>query len=158
MGRHSSKSVIKPKPYLSSKRGRTKITALAAQHKASLKKTFKKVKFFSATTDIWSRSNKSFIAVSVHYYEGNELKTSFIACESFAGRHTNDKVAMKLNEIFVRYDILRKVFFVTTDGASEYQAAFKYYADNYNSMALIANQTFDWDFFAGNDSNVSNVH
>lgn len=99
---------------------------------------------FGATTDIWSRSNKSFLAVSVHYFKGDELKTQFIACDSFPGRHTNDKVAAKLNTIFDRFGILNKVFFVTSDNAGEYCAAFKYYGDNYDSVSNLVNQKFDW--------------
>lgn len=38
---------------------------------------------------------------------------------------------------------------MTTDGASEYCAAFKYFSDNYNSIASIGNQAFDWEFFDG---------
>lgn len=152
LGRRTSDQIdIKPKPYLSSKKGRAKIIALAAKHKDSLKESFKSVDFFSATTDVWSRSNKSFIAVSVHYYDGFQLKTAFIACEAFPGKHTNDKVAVKLNQIFTRYNILDKVYFVTTDGATEYCAAFKYYADNYNSMSLLSNQQFDWEFYEASD-------
>lgn len=131
--------------------------SLAAKHRESLKRKFRKVDFFSATSDIWSRSNKSFIAVSVHYFDGLVLKTSFIACESFPGRHTNDKVAQKLHDIFTRYDILNKIFFMTTDGAAEYCAAFKYYSDNYNSIALVNNENFDWEFFDG-AANESNAH
>lgn len=100
---------------------------------------FKDISYFCATSDIWSRSNRSFIAVSVHYFEPNslELKRKFIACEHFSGRHTHDKVADKLHSIFERYHILQKVFFITTDGAGEYVAALKYFGDNYNSINLL---------------------
>ncbi|XP_055308984.1 uncharacterized protein LOC129572896, partial [Sitodiplosis mosellana] len=135
--------------YLSGRKGRARITALAAEHKAELVETFKSVDYLSATSDVWSRSNKSFLAVSVHYYTKNmELKTSFIACELFEGRHTNDKVAAKLNEIFKRFGILEKVFFVTTDGAGEYTAAFKNYGDNYRSIELL-NSYQDLEWFGG---------
>lgn len=107
-----------------------------------MKNEFKNVEFFSATSDVWSRSNRSFIAVSVHYIEkiskSEEVKTRFIACERFSGRHTNDKVAEKLNQIFTRFGILEKVFFITTDAAGEYVAAMKYYGENYRSMQAFA--------------------
>lgn len=104
-----------------------------------MKKTFVKIPYFCSTSDIWTRSNKSFIAVSVHYLESKslQLKTKFIACEYFPGRHTHDKVAEKLSSIFERYGISKKVFFVTTDGAGEYVAAFKYFGDNYRSVHLL---------------------
>lgn len=65
-----------------------------------------------------------------------KLQTKFITCEHFAGRHTNDRVAYKFKSIFDRYDITNKIYFVTTDGGSEYVAAFKYHADNYRSLHL----------------------
>lgn len=108
-----------------------------------MKEKFKDVKYFSATTDIWTRSNRSFIAVSVHYFDCSlderaepVLKTNFIACEHFSGRHTHDRVAEKLGAIFDRFEIKEKVYFVTTDGAGEYVAAFKYFGDNYESIHL----------------------
>lgn len=113
-----------------------------------LKENFKNVNFMSATSDIRSRRNKSFIAVSVHYYEPKtlELKSSFIACQHFPGRHTNDKVAEMLKSIFDRFDILAKVFFITTDGAGEYTAALKYYGNNYRSMKDCLIERDDWLF------------
>lgn len=104
-----------------------------------MKQVFEDIPYFCATSDIWSRSNRSFIAVTVHFFEPKslQLKTKFIACEHFTGRHTHDKVALKLHSIFDRYNILRKVFFITTDGAGEYVAAFKYFGDNYRSIHLL---------------------
>lgn len=64
------------------------------------------------------------------------MKTDFIACGNFSGRHTHIKVAEKLAGIFDRYGIKEKVHFVTTDGAGEYTAAFKYYGDNYDSICF----------------------
>lgn len=111
---------------------------MAENQRKALRKSFEYVEYFCATTDVWSRSNMSFIAVSVHYFQPNtfKLQTKFIACEHFAGRHTNDKVALKLASIFNRFSIENKVHFVTTDGGSEYVAAFKYYGDNYRSFHL----------------------
>ena len=116
-----------------------------------MKEKFKNVQFFSATTDIWSRGIRSFIAVTVHYFQNNnnsEVETSFIACEHFEGRHTHDKVAEKLRRIFERYGILEKVFLVTTDGGTNYTAAFKYFGENYESMKHLAGDE-DVGFFIG---------
>lgn len=112
---------------------------MAANQRQILKEKFKKIKYFTATTDIWSRSNRSFIAVSVHYFDTSAepvLKSEFIACEHFSGRHTHDRVAEKLCAIFKRFEIDEKVHFVTTDGAGEYTAAFKFFGDNYESIYL----------------------
>lgn len=112
---------------------------MAEKQREFFRESFKKVKFSSATTDVWSKSNKSFIAVTVHYSEELKLKSKFIACEYFPGHHTSDKVANKLKSIFERFGILEKVFFTTTDGAGEYTAAFRYYGDNYRSIRLQEN-------------------
>lgn len=112
-----------------------------------MKYIFEYVEFFSATFDVWSRSNRSFFAVSVHYIDSisEAGNTKFFACESFEGNHTNDKIAEKLNQIFDRFGILEKVFFLTTDGAGEYVAAAKYYGDNYRSMqSPISDEDIEW--------------
>lgn len=114
----------------------------------NFKECFKNVEYCCATSDIWSRSNKSFIAVSVHYFESDtfELQTKFIACEPFPGHHTHDRVAKKIHGIFDRFDILNRVYFVTTDGAGEYTAAFKYFGDNYRTIHLMnaSDDSFEW--------------
>lgn len=127
------------------------LQVLAESQRKEFRKSFENVEYFCATSDVWSRSNISFIAVSVHYFEPNtfKLQTRFIACEHFAGRHTNDRVAKKLKSIFDRYGITNKVYFVTTDGGTEYVAAFKYYSDNYRSLHL--STASDEDFGRIND-------
>lgn len=71
-----------------------------------------------------------------HYYDAYKLTSKFIACEFFPGRHTHDRVAEKLNGIFTRFGISEKVFFVTTDGAGEYRAAFTKFGDDYRSICF----------------------
>lgn len=128
---------------------------MAETQREHLRESFKKVKYFCATTDVWSRSNISFIAVSVHYFESDTLKlqTEFIACEHFPGRHTHDRVAAKLRSIFDRFDILHRVYFVTTDGAGEYTAAFKYFGQKYRAIHLstASNENLDWLNRSGDD-------
>lgn len=104
------------------------------------------MEYFSATTDIWTRSNKSFIAVSVHYYDDNlNLKSAFISCESFEGRHTKERVGEKLKEIFNQYGILDKVFYLTTDGAGEFVFALKSYGDDNRSHQFLNEPNYiDW--------------
>lgn len=137
--------------------------ASANDHRQILKEKFKKIKYFSSSTDIWSRSNRSFIAVSVHYFDSTSdkcaepvLKTDFIACAYFSGRHTHDRVAEKLSAIFERFGIKEKVFFATTDGAGEYVAAFKYFGDDYQSIYL--NDENDVDISVAGNSSVANSH
>lgn len=102
--------------------------------------------------------NRSFIAVSVHYFDPKSLnlQTSFIACEKFEGRHTSSRVAEKLNSIFTRFGILEKVFFITTDGAGEYVAALKYNGDNYHSIQTLTDD-HDVDWLYSNNTAESDV-
>lgn len=113
--------------------------AMAECQREEFRESFKGVQYFCATSDIWSRSNRSFIAVTVHYFENNtlEIRSKFVACEHFPGRHTHDRVASKLKSILERFNILDRVNFVTTDGAGEYTAAFKYFGQNYRSVHLL---------------------
>lgn len=122
------------------------IQKLSEKIKDEMKEEFKTVEFMSATSDIWQRSNRSFIAVTVHYFDEDlNLKSKFIACERFMGSHTNRNVAEKLNSIFGRFGILEKVFFITTDGAGEYTAAIKYHGDNNRlNKALNTDVDFEW--------------
>lgn len=121
---------------------------MAESQRDDLRKSFENVKYFSATSDIWSRNNISFIAVSVHYFRDGspkKLQNKFIACEHFPGRHTNDKNALKLNAIFDRYGILERVRHVTTDNAGEYCAAFKNFGLNYRAVHVSCASAEDED-------------
>lgn len=83
--------------------------------------------------------------MSVHYFEEDDtLSTDFIACESFEGAHTNDRIAEKLSTIFDRFGILHKVAFITTDGDSKYVAALKYYGDHYETMTDYLRYDDEW--------------
>lgn len=135
-------------------KAKAKVKELANTERNRMIETFKRIDYFSATTDIWTRSNRSFIAVSVHYFEPNGLKleSKYIACEHFPGRHTHDQVAGKLHNIFERYGILEKVFFVTSDGAGEYVAAFSRFG-NYHQMDSSADSdVLNEDFFVESES------
>lgn len=94
---------------------------MIADCKQNLKEIFKNIDFMCATSDIWSHSNRSFIAVTLHWINDNELNlnSAFVACKRFEGRHTNERVAENLSEIFAEYEINGKVIFITTDVAGE---------------------------------------
>lgn len=121
------------------------IVQIAQELRDRLTEKYKSVDFISATSDIWSKSNQSYIAVSVHYFEKDDtLSTDFIACESFEGAHTNDRIAEKLSNIFDRFGILHKVSFITTDGDSKYVAALKNYGDHYETMTDYLSYDEEW--------------
>lgn len=106
-----------------------------------MKERLKDIQFISATSDIWSRNNHSYIAVSAHYIspEKGNIETEFLACQRFRGSHNNEAVAAKLKLIFSEYEIAGKVFFITTDGAGEYKCALSRFGDNYKSLIPLLN-------------------
>lgn len=110
-----------------------------------MKEEFKSIPYFSATCDIWSRNNRSYIGVNVHYIieSTNELKTVLIACERFHGSHDHKAVAKKLKDIFARYNISKKVVAITTDNAGEFKCAFTRFGKNYDEFANIASERED---------------
>ena len=93
----------------------------------------------SVTTDIWSAhlSTDSFIGVTVHIINGdtrkrqclkiskfsqcsfkNHLPLSHSGCEKFNQEHTGVNIAEILYNIFQRFGIERKVWFVLTDSGA----------------------------------------
>lgn len=84
--------------------------------------------------------------MSIHFYDDDlNLKSAFIACEPFEGRHTKDRVGQKLRSMFEQFGILEKVFFVTTDGAGEYVVAMQLYGDNNRTIQALTDQNHvDW--------------
>lgn len=118
---------------------------MAAEQREKMKVLFKQYKYMTATSDVWSRSNRSFIAVTVHAIDEKSLATKsyFIACESFPGRHNTNTVAEKLHGIFLQYGILLKVFFITTDGAGEYVAGIREHGDQNRSITALTDLILD---------------
>lgn len=85
---------------------------------------------------MWNRHNMSFIAVTVHCSSPDTLETNsyFLCCKYFPGHHTKLAVAQKLQNIFVKYDILNKVYFITSDQAGEYVYGIFQYGNKFLSM------------------------
>lgn len=100
---------------------------------------FRPILYFSATCDIWSRNNRSYIGVNVHFIDESTgvLKTVLIACERFHGSHDHEAVTEKLKDIFKRYGISKKAVAITTDNAGEFKCAFKRFGTNYEEYGNI---------------------
>lgn len=109
---------------------------LSSEQQTRIKERLNKIDFISATSDIWSRNNRSFIAASAHYInpETGTIETEFLACRRFCGSHNNEAVAKMLKLIFNEYGIAEKVQFITTDGAGEYKCAMTRFGENYKSL------------------------
>lgn len=92
-----------------------------------LKKKIDVQDYVSATADIWSINNKSFMGVTVHWIDAGTLirAKAAIACKRFRGRHTYSAVATELEDIFSRYGLNNKVTACVTDNGSNFAKALK---------------------------------
>lgn len=115
------------------------------QHVDALKLQFKSILYLSATCDIWSRNNHSYLGVNLHYIDQctGELKTVLIGCERFHGEHDNKTDAKKSKDMFARFEISKKVATLTTDNAGEFKCALKRYGNNYSEFERIAQDRED---------------
>lgn len=97
------------------------------------------VDYCSCTCDFWSKGNRKFLAVNVHYIvESNDksehlVETKLLACKRLRGVINNIVIAEELLKILVRYKIAEKVTAVTTDNGADFVAAMRNHGDNYSS-------------------------
>lgn len=120
-------------------------------HVDNLKAQFSSISYLSATCDIWSRDNRSYIGVNIHYIDEStgELNTVVIACERFHGCHDHIAVANKLKAILARYGISKKVVAITTDNAGEFKCALRRFGTNYTEFENISKERDDdWIWFS----------
>lgn len=118
-----------------------------------MKTSFQYIEYFSSTCDFWSRNNKKYLAVNVHFINvsTNKIETRLIACERLTGVINNEVVAQKLLEIFDRFGILEKIVAVTTDNGGEFIAAFRNFGDDYCSYEAYLDERNEFDNIDEND-------
>ena len=95
-----------------------------------LKRTIEEQQHVSTTADIWSANNRSYLGMTVHWIDGETLKRrkAAIACKRFRGRHTFDKIATEIEDIFLEYGLTHdKVTACVTDNGSNFVKCFKEY-------------------------------
>ncbi len=94
--------------------------------KESLTSKFITVDTVCTTADIWLAQNHSFFGVTCHWIDKDTLErhSAAMTCTRLEGRHADDTVAAKLNEIHAEYKIQSKVKSNVTDQQSNFVKAF----------------------------------
>lgn len=94
-----------------------------------LKKTIEGQCYLSTTADLWSSHNRSYLGVTVHWIDDSlKRRKVAIACRRFKGRHTYDKIASELEDIFSEYGMTyEKIVACVTDNGSNFVKAFQEY-------------------------------
>lgn len=94
-----SKAFLELVDYVSSSRAQIPVTKTLMsdlnekyeQAKAKLKDLIAKAKYVCITADVWTSKAKSFLGVSVHFYDDMmERKSFLLAFRRITGRHTYD--------------------------------------------------------------------
>ncbi|ODM93379.1 putative AC transposase, partial [Orchesella cincta] len=94
--------------------------------KEKLKTILENVLWVCATADIWSARRKSFLGVTCHWIDQNYKRHSvLLSMKRFPGKHTADRIAELLVEVFSSYKLDNKITFVVTDNGSNFVKAFR---------------------------------
>lgn len=80
----------------------------------------------ATTTDCWSARGKSYIGVTAHWINPDNMKriSVALACQRLKGSHTFDVLARALESIHNEYHIGSKICKTTTDNGSNFVKAF----------------------------------
>lgn len=90
-----------------------RIWALDHEQRKKIKTVLQSVDYLSATSDVRTRSNTSFMTVTIHQIQIHLKKCR--TCEHILGRRTKSAVATKLHGIFQKYDIFGEVSFISNE-------------------------------------------
>lgn len=86
-----------------------------------------KAKYVCLTADGWSNKGRSFLGITIHMFDDELNKHSFLlSFRRMFGRHTHEAIKEHLLLIIHEFNIkLSKITHIVTDGARNFQKAFK---------------------------------
>ena len=91
-----------------------------------VKEILETVDFVSATVDVWTAHNRSYLGMTVYWINPITLKRckAAIACIRVTGHHTYDALANKIEHVHASYGLTGKVTATVTDNALNFVKAF----------------------------------
>ncbi|KAK6321957.1 hypothetical protein J4Q44_G00067490 [Coregonus suidteri] len=94
----------------------------------------------ATTTDCWSARRRSFIGVTAHWIDPDNLNrcSAALACKRLRGLHTFDVLAGALNDIHSEFEIRGKIVRTTTDNGSNFLKAFQVFGEDENPKTVEA--------------------
>ncbi|XP_067286175.1 zinc finger BED domain-containing protein 4-like [Pseudorasbora parva] len=129
-----------------------KIEEAAGEMKKSLTEAMRGVEYICTTTDCWSSRRRSFIGMTAHWIDPNNLHrcSAALACRQLKGSHTFDVLAAAIHDIHSEFEIHEKVVCITTDNGSNFLKAFRVYGgeNKYGNNAESATATTSEDEYA----------
>jgi hypothetical protein len=124
---------------------RADISQVVVDMRKDIVKDLEKVKKVSIAIDAWTSPNKlAFLAIIAYWIDENwNYKYTLIGFEQLFGEHNGENFANKITDIAKEYHIIKKLFAVTTDNASNNGTMAKYIEEG---IAHLTNQA-DYEIF-----------
>jgi hypothetical protein len=119
-------ATLDPKYQLPSRQTITKsiIPRLTEDTKKALSESLLQAKWVAITTDMWSSSTcTSFMSVTGHFLEDDELTSALLDCSSFHGRHTSANITARLLHVVSEFEITDKIVCAVSDNAANVKKA-----------------------------------
>lgn len=100
-------------------------------------------KYVCLTADGWTNQGRSYLGMTAHFFDKQLNKHSYLlAFRRMYGRHTHEVLKDLLLSVIKEFKIdLSKITHIVTDGASNFEKAFKVYGSN--NVASVESQAID---------------
>ncbi len=116
----------------------TKIEAQVNEVKHNIIDELKQVKCVSTTADIWTSRQRSYLAMTCHWFGQKDLvrRSAMLAFRRIKGEHNYKAIATMLNNIHSEYGLeSSRISYVVTDNGSNFLKAFREYGIQDNVTA-----------------------